>query len=116
MTEQETKAWADLNRLLTEYVNAYYGRKNEKEWPEKEFATLKAAFEMYHNNNMIKVSVEDLTKLKICLYGIEEHPHNKFVQDGAIADMKIIFQKLSGAPTVAKQELVSEVFYRGERE
>ncbi len=116
MTEQETKAWADLNRLLTEYVNAYYGRKNEKEWPEREFITLKAAFEMYHNNNMISISVEDLTKLKICLYGIEEHPYNKFVQDGAIGDMKSIFQKLSGSPIIVKQELVKDVFYNGGRE
>ena len=104
MKEQEIKAWADLNRLLTEYVNVYYSRKNEEKWPEKEFATLKAAFEMYHSNNMITVSPQDMIKLKICLYGIEENPYNKLVQDGAIADMKIIFKKLSGESIVEKYQ------------
>ena len=112
MKEQEKKAWADLNRLLTEYSDAYYSRPNENEWPEKKFATLKAAFELYYNNNMITILPQDVTKLKICLYGIEEHSQNKLVQDGAISDMKSIFKRLS----FENQEVVKEFLYGGSRE
>ena len=75
MNEQAKAALADLNKLLTEYVDAYYGRTNKNEWPSQKFATLKAAFELYYNHKIIQISSEDLVKLKICLYGIEEHPY-----------------------------------------
>ena len=112
LNEQERKAWADLNRLLAEYNAAYYGRKDENTWPEREFVTLKAAFEMYLNNKIIYVSPEDTTKLKICLYGIEEHHQNKMIHDGVINDMKKMFKNLSGS----EQDFNAEIFYNGGRE
>lgn len=107
MTEQN--AWADLNRLLTEYTDAYYGQKNENDWPSGIFQQLKAAFELYYNNKIINISSTDATKLKICLYGIGEHPNNKMVQDGALKDMKSIFQRLSGNQKVVKEYVTQEV-------